>query len=66
MKRIPFTAAPAVASAPALAADVRVSIGIGQPDFYGQIDSGGFPPPQMTYSAPRVYINQRCTARLST
>ncbi len=54
MKRLFFAAALAAATLPALAADVGVSISIGQPGFYGQIDIGGYPPPQMIYSAPRV------------
>ena len=40
MKRILVSAALAVAAAPALAADVGVSISIGQPGFYGRIDIG--------------------------
>jgi len=54
MKRLLFAAALAVTTLPALATDVGVSISIGQPGFYGQIDIGGYPPPQMIYSAPRV------------
>ena len=37
---------------PALAADVGVSVSIGQPGFYGRLDIGGFPPPQVMYSQP--------------
>jgi hypothetical protein len=37
---------------PALAADVGVSISIGQPGFYGRLDLGGFPQPQVIYSQP--------------
>jgi len=54
MKRLLFAAALAVPALPALATDVGVSISTGQPGFYGQIDIGGYPPPQMIYSAPRV------------
>ena len=54
MKPLLFAAALAVTTLPALATDVGVSISIGQPGFYGQIDIGGYPPPQMIYSAPRV------------
>lgn len=54
MKRLFFAAALAFAAVPALAADVGVSINIGQPGFYGQINIGGYPPPQLVYSAPRV------------
>ncbi|HQT31875.1 MAG TPA: hypothetical protein PLL61_11745, partial [Thiobacillus sp.] len=54
MKRYLFAAALACATVPALAADVGVSISIGQPGFYGQIDIGGYPPPQVIYEQPRV------------
>lgn len=55
MKRFLFAAALAVATIPALAADVGVSISIGQPGFYGQIDIGsGYPPPRILYREPRV------------
>ena len=56
MKRFLIAAAIAAAaiSIPALAADVGVSISIGQPGFYGQIDIGGYPPPQVIYRQPMV------------
>lgn len=54
MKRLLFAAALIVAAVPVRAADVGVSISIGQPGFYGQINVGGYPPPQLIYSAPRV------------
>ncbi|OZA13983.1 MAG: hypothetical protein B7X94_01610 [Hydrogenophilales bacterium 17-62-8] len=54
MKRYLFAAALACATVPALAADVGVSISIGQPGFYGQIDIGGYPQPQVIYQQPRV------------
>jgi hypothetical protein len=54
MKHLLFAAALAAATVPALAADVGVSISIGQPGFYGQIDIGGYPPPQIIYREPRV------------
>jgi len=54
MKRLLFAATLALATAPALATDVGVSISIGQPGFYGQIDIGGYPPPQIIYQEPRV------------
>jgi hypothetical protein len=53
MKRLLF-AAVLTAAAPALASDVGVSISIGQPGFYGQIDIGGYPPPQLIYRQPQV------------
>ncbi|MFA5081130.1 MAG: hypothetical protein WC474_01125 [Hydrogenophilaceae bacterium] len=52
MKRFIFAAA--LAAAPALAADVGVSISVGQPGFYGHIDIGGFPPPQLIYAQPVI------------
>ena len=36
------------------AADVGVSVSVGQPGFYGQIDIGGYPQPRVIYSQPRV------------
>jgi len=53
MKRLFFAAALAATTVPALAADVRMSIGIGQPGYYGRIDIGGYPP-QLVYLEPRV------------
>ena len=40
----------------AIAADVGVSISVGQPGFYGQIDIGNFP-------QPRVVSNTRSSSR---
>jgi len=56
MKQFLIAAAFAVTtiSTPALAADVGVSVSIGQPGFYGQLDIGNFPPPQVIYRQPRV------------
>lgn len=54
MKRLLFAAALAAAMAPALAADVGVSVSIGQPGFYGRLDIGGYPQPQVIYQRPRV------------
>lgn len=42
----------AAAGPPALAADVGVSLSIGQPGFYGRIDIGEYPPPQLIYRDP--------------
>jgi hypothetical protein len=51
-----FLIAAAVAAAtlttPALAADVGVSISIGQPGFYGRLDIGDYPQPQVIYRQP--------------
>lgn len=54
MKRFLFAVAVAAATAPALAADVGVSISVGQPGFYGRLDIGGFPQPQLVYPQPVV------------
>ena len=42
------------ATAPAHAADVGVSINIGQPGFYGRIDIGNVPPPVVMYPQPVI------------
>ena len=52
MKRFLFAAALVIITAPALAADVGVSVNIGQPGCYGRIDMGNYPQPQLIYSAP--------------
>lgn len=44
----------ALYSAGAAAADVGVSISVGQPGFYGQLDIGDFPRPSLVYSRPVV------------
>ena len=57
MKRFLFAAVLTVAMAPALAADVAVSVSVGQPGFYGQIDVGDYPPPRVLYRRP-VMVQQ--------
>lgn len=47
------------AALPALAADVGVSISIGQPGFYGRIDLGSFPQPEVVYSEPVIIERTR-------
>ncbi len=54
MKRFLFVAAVAAMVVPALAADAGVSVQIGQPGFYGSIDIGGYPQPQLLYPQPVV------------
>ena len=54
MKRFLFAAAVAAITVPALAAEAGVSVQIGEPGFYGRIDIGGFPPPQLIYPQPVV------------
>jgi hypothetical protein len=54
MKHFLIAAAVAAVSltTPALAADVGVSISIGQPGFYGRLDIGDYPQPQVIYRQP--------------
>jgi hypothetical protein len=56
MKRFCFVAAFSVitASTPALAARAAVSISIGEPGFYGQIDIGNAPPPVLVNPRPVI------------
>lgn len=55
MKRLLFaTALAAAVSAPALAADVGVSVTVGEPGFYGRIDIGDYPQPAVIYSQPVI------------
>lgn len=43
-----------IAVTPALAADVGVSVSIGEPGFYGRLDIGSFPQPQVIYRQPII------------
>ena len=56
MKRFLIAAAIAAATVttPAIAADVGVSVSVGQPGFYGRLDIGDFPQPQVIYAQPIV------------
>lgn len=56
MKRFLIMAAVAASTltTPTFAADVGVSVSIGQPGFYGQLNIGGYPPPQVIYRQPRM------------
>lgn len=58
MKYFLIAAAVAVAAVsvttPVLAADVGVSVSVGQPGFYGRLDIGGYPPPRVIYRQPVV------------
>lgn len=55
-------AAAAVTTTPVLAADVGVSVSIGQPGFYGRLDVGDYPPPQVIYRQPR-YVEREAYGR---
>ncbi len=54
MKRTLIMLMVAAAATSALGADVGVSINIGQPGFYGRIDIGNYPAPQLVYAEPIV------------
>lgn len=51
MKKILLVAALALCAAPAMA-QVGVSVNVGQPGFYGQINIGDVPQPQVIYAQP--------------
>ena len=59
MKRFLIAAAIAAATitTPAVA-EVGVSVSIGQPGYYGRLDIGDFPQPQLYYSQPRVIVHE--------
>jgi hypothetical protein len=40
--------------APAVAAELGLSINIGEPGFYGQLDIGDFPHPELIYNQPVI------------
>lgn len=44
----------AAAATPVLAADVGVSVSVGQPGFYGRIDIGNYPQPILVYPEPII------------
>lgn len=53
MRNLFFAVALAASAAtPVMAADVGVSVSIGQPGFYGQIDIGDAPQPRLLYRQP--------------
>jgi hypothetical protein len=54
MNKILLATALAALSVPAFAGDVAVSISVGQPGFFGQINLGNVPPPPVLYSRPMV------------
>jgi len=54
MKRLLAAAVWSTLTVSALAADVGVSISVGEPGFYGRLDIGNFPPPVLVYPAPVV------------
>lgn len=54
MKRFISAMALVLAGGPVFAADVGVSVTIGQPGFYGTIDIGNYPRPRLVYAEPKV------------
>lgn len=56
MKRFLFILMAITFAVSAEAADVGVSISVGQPGFYGHIDIGNFPQPQVIYPRPVVIV----------
>lgn len=53
MKRFLFAAA-MIATAPVFAADIGVSVTVGQPGFYGTIDINNYPRPRLIYPEPII------------
>ena len=54
MKRELICLATVLAMGSSHAADVGVSVTVGQPGFYGRLDIGSFPQPQLIYAQPVV------------
>jgi hypothetical protein len=54
MKHSLFAMALATTTVSAFAADVGVSVSVGQPGFYGRIDIGNVPPPRLIFAEPIV------------
>lgn len=54
MKKLLVSLLAAVAAAPAIAADIGVSIEIAQPGVYGRIDVGRFPQPRVILPQPVI------------
>ena len=66
MKRFVLTALATLATLinlPAFAADIGVSITVGEPGFYGRIDIGDFPHPELIFSQPVVIAPVRGVVR---
>ncbi len=54
MKHLLFTLLIILVAISAQAADVGVSVSVGQPGFYGRIDIGNYPQPEVIYTRPVV------------
>jgi hypothetical protein len=59
VKKVLSLFATALLAAPAFAADIGVSIGIGDPNFYGNIVIGNAPPPVLVYREPVVIVRSQ-------
>jgi hypothetical protein len=59
MKKVLVLVATTLAAVPAFAADVGITVGIGDPNFYGHIVIGNAPPPVLVYSEPIVIVRQQ-------
>ena len=54
MKTLLFAASLLALSSGVMAADIGVSVNIGQPGFYGRIDIGDYPQPRVVYAQPVI------------
>ena len=54
MKQLLVAVALIITATPLFAADVNVSLSVGQPGFYGRIDMGDYPQPRVLYRQPRM------------
>lgn len=54
MNRLLFATVLAITSTFSLTAQAEVSISIGQPGFYGRIDTGGYPQPRLVFPQPII------------
>ncbi|MES2114655.1 MAG: hypothetical protein V4578_05860, partial [Pseudomonadota bacterium] len=54
MKSLILAASLLALSSTAMATDVGVSISVGEPGFYGRIDLGNYPQPQVLYREPVI------------
>jgi len=56
MNRLLYAALLSTFALPAFAGDVSVSISVGEPGFYGQIDIGNIPRPPVVYAQPVLVV----------
>ncbi|KAF0812154.1 hypothetical protein IGB42_03432 [Andreprevotia sp. IGB-42] len=59
MKKMLFALVAITAATAVSAADVGISVNIGDPNFYGQIAIGNYPRPQVIYQEPVVVVKER-------